>query len=465
MNQIKKITAFALMLLIAGSIDSIRNLPATALFGSSLILFIVFAAVIFLIPVALVSAELSATWTEHGGIYAWVKNAFGDKTAFVAIWLQWFNTMIWYPTILSFIAATSAYLFNPALAQSKVYLVSIIVGVFWLLTLLNLKGVQISTKFTSVCALIGMIIPMMAIIAMGIVWIHMGKPLQIHFSSHALLPALDHTQSWISLTAIMTAFLGMELACVHVNDVKNPQHSFPKAMIAAVVIIVMTMLLGSLAIAVVIPHQQINLVSGVMQTFTGFLNAYHLHFLMPITAILLLLGSLGGMINWIISPAKGLLHASQDGHLPKILAKENKQGVAKNILLLQAILVSLLCSAFLLMPSVNGSYWLLTDLSTQLYMLMYGILFISYIKLKHKYPNKKAAFHIPGGKKFAIITAMAGCTGVAITMYIDFIPPQGINVGGFWHYEILFGAGMIIALLIPLLYLIIKKVTTKSAAC
>ena len=116
-----KISVLALVLLITGAIDSIRNLPATALFGSSLIFFFIFSAIIFLIPVALISAELSSAWPdEEGGIYSWVKYAFGENVAFFTIWLQWINTMVWYPTILSFIAATLAYLINPALAQNKV---------------------------------------------------------------------------------------------------------------------------------------------------------------------------------------------------------------------------------------------------------------------------------------------------------------------------------------------------------
>src|ERR1700741_5350973 len=96
-TQTAGITTFALVMLITGAIDSIRNLPATALFGSTLIFFFIFSALIFLIPVALISAELSSTWSEEeGGIYSWVKHAFGENIAFFTIWLQWINTLVWY---------------------------------------------------------------------------------------------------------------------------------------------------------------------------------------------------------------------------------------------------------------------------------------------------------------------------------------------------------------------------------
>ena len=142
MSSLTKTTGlgtFALVMLITGSIDSIRNLPATALFGSALIFFFIFSAIVFLIPAALVSAELSSTWTEKGGIYHWVKLAFGEKIAFLAIWLQWINTMVWFPTVLSFMAATAAYLFAPSLVQNKAYLITLILSMFWLLTWVNLK--------------------------------------------------------------------------------------------------------------------------------------------------------------------------------------------------------------------------------------------------------------------------------------------------------------------------------------
>src|SRR5437867_3921262 len=111
----KKISFFSLVILIIAAIDNIRNLPAAALFGSTLIFFFVLSAIIFLIPTALISAELSAAFPDKGGVYQWINKAFGKKWAMAAIWLQWINTMVWYPTMLSFVAGTLSYLINPEL--------------------------------------------------------------------------------------------------------------------------------------------------------------------------------------------------------------------------------------------------------------------------------------------------------------------------------------------------------------
>lgn len=464
----EKISVFALVLLITGAIDSVRNLPATALFGSTLIFFFIFSAIIFLIPIALVSAELSSTWPEEeGGVYSWVRHAFGNNVAFLAIWLQWINTMVWYPTILSFIAGTLAYLINPALAQNKFYLISVILIVFWSLTLLGLSGIRASATFASFCAVAGMIIPMGFIIILAVIWLLKGNPIAIDLNMKSLIPHWNDTQSWISLTAIMTSFLGMELAAVHVRNVNNPQRNFPRAMFFSALLILFTMILGSLAIAFVLPQEKISLVQGVMQAFTNFFNVYHLNWLMPIMIILLLLGSVGGMINWIISPAKGLLLAANHGYLPHWLFKLNRHGIASRILLLQATLVTVLCGGFLLFPSINAIYWLFTALSTELYILMYVMMFVAAARLKAKFAHLPRHFAIPGGKVGYYGSCLLGLIGCIITLVVGFYPPENsLELGGATHFRMIFSAG-IIGMILPafFFYYRAKRLSISSANC
>ena len=448
MKKASGISMFALAMLITGAIDSIRNLPATALFGSSLVFFFIFSAIVFLIPAALVSAELSSHSPERGGIFHWVNLVFGKKIAFLAIWLQWINTMVWFPTILSFIAGTATYFVNPELAQNKLYLVGVILTSFWLLTWINLKGLHVSTKLSSFCAVIGMLIPMALIVTLAGIWVISGNPLQIQFTAASMLPNLGHTDNWISLTAIMASFLGIELATVHIREVANPQKNFPKALLLSVFIILTTMILGALAIAMVLPNEKINLVNGVMQAFSNFFATYHISWMVPVITVMILVGSLGGIISWVISPAKGLLHAAESGFLPPFLTHKNKNGVPSHLLIAQAIIVSFICLAFLLIPTVNGSYWLLTALSTQLYMLMYVLMFLTAIFFKFKVAKKLTSFTIPGGKFGMVLTGILGLIGCLITLVVGFIPPSEINVGGLMHYEMIFCCGLI-AMVLP----------------
>lgn len=443
MGSTRKIGVLALSLLITGSIDSVRNMPTAALFGSSLLFFAILGAIFFLIPIGLVSAELVTTEGMVGGLYVWVKKALGKRAAFMAVWLQWINTLVWYPTILSFIAGSAAYLLNPDLAQNKTYLVTVVLSVFWLLALVNLRGMKAAATLASFCTFFGMVLPMLLIIVLGLVWAAKGLPMQVHMADFAIIPDLRHFDAWISLTAIITSFLGMELAAVHARDIDNPQKNFPRSLFFSVIFILSTTILGSLVIAWVLPQHSIHLVDGTMQVFTAFFHEYHMMWFLPVLAVALVVGSIGGMINWVISPTRGLLQAAEDGFLPRFFCKVNRHGAPSHLILIQAVLVSLMCVAFVLMPSVNGSYWLLTDLSTQLYVMMYMLLFVSAWVFKVKNPSATAAFQISKGARGTGLACFIGLLGCAAALMVGFVPPTDIDVGGASHFFMTFSTGLV----------------------
>ncbi len=442
----KKISFFSLSILIIAAIDSIRNLPSAALFGSSLIFFFLISAIIFFIPTALVAAELSASSHDKGGIYHWVLKAFGKKSAMAAIWLQWINTMVWYPSYLSFVAGTLAYLIHPELVHNKTYLVLTILTIYWVLTFVNLKGLHISSIINNTCAIIGTIIPMVLLIVLGLVWFFMGKPQQIELTREQMIPTLTDPTQLTSLVAVMASFLGIELAGVHVNDIRNPQRNFPRAVLIATLFILFTMILGSLTIAFVLPANQISLVAGVMQVFSNLFHMFGLESLIPILTLCIVLGSIGTMINWLISPAKGLLHASEFGFLPPFFAKVNKAGVAYNILIGQALLVSVFCALFLLLPSVNAFYWFLTALSTELYMFMYILMFCAALRLHYTYTHRPTSFKIPGSSFGIWTTSILGFIGCVTTILVSFFPPEHINVGTPTRYMLMILVGTLISI-------------------
>ncbi|MBS0359433.1 MAG: amino acid permease [Proteobacteria bacterium] len=443
------LSLFSLVMITVGSVDSVRNLPATALFGSELVFFFFLGALFFLIPCALVSAELASGWPKQGGVYVWVKEAFGDRFGLLAIWFQWIENVIWYPAILSFVAGTVGYLIDPALASNKVFLVSVILSSFWGATIVNLLGMKSSARFSTFCTMAGLLLPMSLIIGLGCVWFFSDAPLQIAFTKTALLPDFKNPTMWVSLTGIILSFCGVEIATVHANDVHNPQHAFPRALLYSVLIILGTLVMGSLAIAVVVPQAQISLVAGIMQAFEIFFNAYHLGWLLPLVAVMLVIGGLGTVSNWIIAPTKGLLVAAKEGHLPPVLQKENRHGAPKTLLIAQAVIVSLLSLVFLLMPTVNASYWLLTALAAQLYMLMYLLMFAAGIYLRIKSPEQHRLFKIPGNYWGMGLVAGAGIIGCITTFCVGFIPPDNIQVGSILRYETLLISGLILMCLPP----------------
>ncbi len=448
-----KLTFFPLALLMISAIDSNRNLPAVAIFGSPLIFYFLFAAVFFLFPTALASAELSSSHPDKEGIFYWVRHAFGEKWGMVAIWLQWVNTVVWFPTILSFIAGALAFLFDPGLINDKIYMLFSIAIIFWALTLLNLRGLHVSARANNLFALIGTLLPMCFLILLGAVWLHRGEPLQISFSPSQILPEIAKLDSWVALVAVIGSFLGMELAGVHIADVQRPQRTYPLALGVSSLIILATMLFGALTIASVLPQEKINLAGGIMQVFDEFFRVLGFSYLVPVATFAIVLGSVGGLINWMISPSKGLLFAARHGFLPPLFTKLNRRGVASRVLIVQALIVTALCFLLLYVPSVNGFYWFLSALSTGLYMLMYLLMFASLIRLRKQVPaaTLEKRFVIPGGKVGLWGVCLLGMIGSFLTFALGFVPPENVNVGSHLQYTLMIGGGMLLFILPVLL--------------
>lgn len=413
-------------MLVFAAIANMKNMPATALFGSPLIFFFFCSAILFLIPTALISADLSSRSSSEGGIYEWVRRAFGHKLAMTAVWLQWSNTMVWYPTMLSFIAGALAYLIDPTLVEHKGYLLTTILTVFWIVTWINSKGIHTSAKLTTLCTWAGTIFPMALLILLGCIWVICKNPIHLDVTPKNLIPSFSDFEQWSALIAIMASFLGIELSGVHVSDVDQPKKTFPRAILLASIAIFFALSLSSLSIAIVLPANEINLIAGVMQVFQHFLHSFHLDAATPLLALAISLGSIGTMVNWLIAPAKGLSHAATTGFLPPYLAKKNRHGVASRILWIQAFLVSAISLFFLFQPSANELFWFLTALSTELYMLMYILMFLTSIKLR-KEPIQEGSFRLSSSSLW--LFAILGLIGSFLTVIVSFVPPTTLKVG------------------------------------
>lgn len=299
MFQKKTLTASMIALINVCAICNIKNFPLLAEYGLSIILFLALSAVFFFIPVALVSAELASGWPERG-VYTWVKVALGPRMGFLAIWLEWIENVIWYPTILSFIASTFAYIINPDLANNKLYVLGAILVTFWSMTFVNFLGMRVSGWISSITALFGTIIPIVLIILMGAIWMLAGHPIQIDFSWKALTPNLASINQLVLLSGVLLGLAGMEMSAVHAKEVRNPQRDYPRGIFLSAVLILIFSTLGALAIATIVPNEKIQLASGGMEAFRYLFEAFNMPWAMPIIAAITTFGALGMMSTWIV---------------------------------------------------------------------------------------------------------------------------------------------------------------------
>ncbi|KTD41343.1 APC family permease [Legionella parisiensis] len=405
----KKLTIFSLTLMTVGSVDSIRNLPAAALVGAEIFWYFGLAFFFFLLPSAVISGWFSSK--SHEGIYGWVRSSLGKKTGFIAVWFQWMQNILIYPAFFSFIAGAFLYCINPNLIENKMLLFIMINFLIWCLTWINIKELHLSNRLTVFCSIVGLLLPFILILVIGIIWI-ISHPESLKLITHS------HQDSWASLTAIILSFCGIEIAGVHIQDSKPG--AFPKAIALSVIIIFSTMLLGSLTLALLLSPQQLNFISGIPELFRIFFTQIQFEKLSLLVNLLIVLGCIGCANNWLIAPLKGLLFASNELH-------NSSSQFSTKFLVMQACGVSFISTIFVLLPSINTSYWFMITLATQMYLLMYGLMFASAIRLA--WQEKKHFF------EYIILFSFMGLIGIIISFIVTFIPPASLKYGSLVHYD------------------------------
>lgn len=456
MQNKRTLTAWMVAMINLAAICNIKNFPLMAEYGLATLFFLVLSSVFFFIPISLVSAELATGWPERG-VYTWVKEGLGLRLGFVAVWLQWIENVIWYPTILSFIAATFAYVFMPELAQNKLYVVCVVLAAFWSTTFINFLGMRTSGWISSISALFGTVFPVCLIILLGVAWIFSGQPVQIDFSMDALFPNLTSIRELALLSGFLMSLSGMEMSAVHAKDVKNPKRDYPRAILLSAVLIIVLSALGSILIAVVVPFDQIELTSGGMEAFTYLSKAFHMEWAVPVIAGIMTFGALGMLSTWVVGPSRSLYASALDGDLPKFMCKTNKHSMPVAIMIVQAVVVSLLSLIFLTMPTVSSSYWILLALASSLYMVMYLLLFIAAIRLRYKQPDVSRPYRVPGGICGMWIAAGLGILGAVFSIFISFFPPSQLETGSLGQYETILIGGLIVFCGLPFLIYEFKK--------
>jgi len=453
----KALGVFALAMINVAAVLSLRNYPSMAVYGWSSIGWYLIGTISFLIPLTLAGAELATGWPQGGGVYAWVREAFGEEAGFIAVFCEWSNNLVWFPTVLAFIASTFAYLFNPDLASNNMFMFVTMMVAFWGTTVISLMGEKASSRFGSFGVIAGSIVPAVLIIILGIAYMISGQPLSLPpFSWSATLPEINLSTLPFIATVVLL-FAGMEMAGFHALEVRDPQKDYPKAMAMSSITIFVLTVIGTLAIAIVVPVHQISLAAGLMQAFQAFLQAFNLSWLLVPLALLVTLGGLANLASWLAGPALGLGEVASRGNMPPFFARTNKNGAPTGVLLLQAAIGTIVSMLYLFIPSISAAYWILSAMTVLLLCIVYLFVFASLIKLRYSQPDTHRAFKIPGG--IAGIWAIGGIGFLAclITFLVSLIPPGSYENISAPTYAIVMLAGTAVLALPPLVFLRLKK--------
>ena len=391
-----KLSVMTLAIMNITAVVSLRGLPAEAVYGLSSAFYYLFAAVVFLIPTAMVAAELAAMFSDkQGGVFRWVGEAYGARTGFLAIWLQWIESTIWYPTVLTFGAVSIAFIgmnetYDMSLASNKVFTLIVVLAIYWVATLVSLKGRDWGGKISKWGGMIGTIIPAGLLILLGIIYISTGGHNYMDMSQ-GFFPDLTNFDNLVLASSIFLFYAGMEMMGIHVMDVKNPSRNYPKAIV--------------------------------------------------------MFGVLAGVLTWVSGPSKGIFAVGRAGYLPPFFQKSNKNGVQRNILLIQGGVVTLLALLFVVMPSVQSFYQILSQLTVLLYLIMYMLMFSAAIVLRYKMKGTARPFRL--GKKgngLMWTIGTVGFCGALLAFILSFVPPSQISVGSntVWFSVLIIGCVVVV---------------------
>ena len=246
---------------------------------------------------------------------------------------------------------------------------------------------------------------------------------------HVFRADLTKFDNLVLASSIFLFYAGMEMMGIHVMDVNNPSKNYPKAIIIGSLVTVCIFVLGTFSLGFIIPAKDISLTQSLLIGFDNYFKYLHMSWASPIIAIALMFGVLAGVLTWVAGPSKGIFAVGKAGYLPPFFQKANKNGVQRNILLIQGGVVTLLALLFVVMPSVQSFYQILSQLTVLLYLIMYMLMFSAAIVLRYKMKDLARPFRLGKGNGLMWLLGCMGFCGALLAFILSFIPPSQISTG------------------------------------
>jgi amino acid transporter len=381
---------------------------------------------------------------------------------FVAIWCQFAQTTFYYPALLAYVASTLAYMFAPSLAHSGIYTTVVIIALFWAAVLISARGVLATGRLASYGIFIGTLIPGLLLVLLAAIYLLQGNPSAAPLNTHHVLPPWHGFTSVVLIVNSFFLYAGVEVNAVHVDELRDAPREFPKATLLAVVLILLVFIFPTLAISIAVPAPHISFTAGVMQAFKSLLDHFGLSVLTPIIALGLVVASLSGLLDWLTGPSTGLLDIARErGYLPRYFQELNANGVQLHILVAQGLVITAIGMLYALVPAVSRAYWVFAALATEVYLIMYLLMFAAAINLRRRQPQHPRGYRAPALLAICIVGTLASAGACVVGL----LPPSQLGqIATVPYLSALLAATLLVGLLPPLLLHKWRRAEWKAAA-
>lgn len=454
----KKISVLSLTALNITAIVSLSSIAFMATIGLQSVFFYLIAAVTFLVPTSLICAELSSMLTNNnGGVFSWVKAGLGEKAGVLAMWLEWFNNVVGFPSTVTALIATFAYVgFRGFVENTHTSFAFwlVMIATFIAVSLFNCWPMRRVIILNIVGVVFGMIIPGVLLVAGAMYFLVTG---QSHLEYHGVtdfLPALS-LGTYALLVKTLSSYSGIQSVAFHMTNIENPEKNIPRSILLATVIIVSLTILTTVSLMIVVPVKDVNVLNGLIQGISAVLTIVGLGSMKPIIAIMVSIGMLAALSTWVLGPARGMQTAAEQEFFPKVMAGKNKYGMPTNMLMIQVAIVVFLSLAFLVMPSIYSAFALLVAITSQFTVVMWIMVFAAAIRLRFKKASEHRAFYVgKRGTNWLLVSMSCIAIFVCVLGFIlGLFPPAFSHVKDVFQYTMILVVADVIIMAIPLVWI------------
>lgn len=405
-----------------------ESVTPTAAIGNSQYFWWIFLIIAFCIPYGMISAELGTTYPSEGGMYDWVKRAFGAKMASRVAWNYWINFPLWIASLAVAVTDVVAGIFDIEL--NIFWLLVLQLGYTWLVSLLGTKRIGESKWIVN----IGTFCKILFMVGLGIlgiyVFIKTGESANPIESAMELLPTMD-LLGLSFLSVIIFNFLGFEVVATFVDDMENPKREIPKALIIGGVLMALFYILPATGVNIAMSLEEAE-AAGITDSFLILLtrigiNADITRAIVIIVGLMFIYTMVANIVSWSFGVNSVAKYSADDGGLPKVFSKTNKEGVPYMSSIMNGIVASVIIIIGIILGEVSESasnlFWTFFSLSLVTLLISYIPLFLSFIKLR-KTDKTERVYRVPGGKVMTALMAYVPFVllvlSVIFTLFGDF---------------------------------------------
>lgn len=366
--------------------------PAASI-GNSQYFWWIFLIIAFLLPYGMITSELGTAYDDEGGLYDWVRRAFGDRWGSRVAWYYWINFPLWmaslavvFPDIIHTVSGAQLGV-APGLIIELAFI--------WIVTLISFFKVSDSKWVINAAAVIKMFLAL----AVGFIGIYFfirhgsANPIT---SPRELLPSLDlNSLSFVSV--ILFNLVGFEVIASFASAMDHPKRQIPLAIVTGGIVIAVIYMISAFGIGVAIPTKDISTSSGLIDSLQ-LMTGVKIGPFITVMGILFLLSLFGNMVSWSYGVNYVTQYAAKNSHMPRVFTYESKKtGMPVGASLMNGAVASVLVIIAPLLPS-QDLFWSFFALNLVLLLLSYVPMFPAFLRLRAIDPGRERPFRVGGGK-------------------------------------------------------------------